>query len=145
MDSKTYEKIRAYCSNFLMKGHHDRHLEDLVQTVAMKYFESGMRGSWSWYCCDYTRENGLNQNKKSKQTARTLELGLSIDAPGPGEDSENSHYLLDQESISRSDHEDQLNSQEDNFKGALEEFLSPLKLSSEVFIWITENYKVKTS
>lgn len=146
MDSKTYNAITRFCSNFLKRDLHGRHLEDIIQFVAMKHFESKGLKSWSWSCCDYCRENGLNYNSYSKAGAKALEQSLSIDAPiiSKNEENENSEYLLDQESILRSKHEVEKTYQNDSYKGVLEEFLSPLNLNKEVTKWIMENYNLQT-
>jgi len=115
--------------------------------MAMRIWETEQKGAhakWEWVFIDYLRENGLS-NTRGKSGARTIEQSLSIDAPGKNEDSSESYYLLDQESISRSDHEDQLLNQKDLYLGALEEFLSPLKLSRETLVWVAKSYKVKTN
>lgn len=145
MNIERYNKISAFCFKGLIKIYHDRHLEDLIQFVAMRDFETKEKGNWSWFLADYCRANGLNKNEKSKKTARTLEVSLSIDAPGAHEDSENSNYLLDQESISRSYIEDEMIHSHDSIKGALEEFLSPLNLKMEVLKWVLKSFKVKTN
>lgn len=142
MDTKTYQLITRLCTKYLFKKSHDRHLEDCIQECALMYFNG--RTNVKWNVIEYCRINGLDQ-KRGKQGAKTLESSLSIDAPGLNEDSENSMYLLDQESISRSISGDELLNRKDNIKGVLEEFLSPLKLTSEVMKWVTESYKVKTN
>lgn len=145
MDIKTYEKITAFCTKWLVKAHHDRHLEDLIQHVAMEHFATDGKKSWEFACCDYSRSNGLNANERSKQSARTIELSLSIDMPSKDGESDDSSYLLDQESISRSTQDDELLHEEDNLRGALEEFLAPLKLHKEALLWAMKSYRVKTN
>ena len=143
MDLKTYEKISKFCANFLFKNLHERHLEDLVQFVAMKYYESDYRGNWSWYCSDYSRINGLNNSSRSKLGAIALERSLSIEAPSKNYDAENSHYLLDQESLIRFTKEEKRTNETDNLKGILEVFLTPLSIKKETLNWILNTYKVK--
>lgn len=143
MDSKTYNAITGFCTKFLARSLQDRHLEDLVQYVAMKHFESKGKKIWQWSCCDYCRDNGLNINSYSRLGAKALENSLSIDAPGANEDSENSLYLLDRESILRSEQAEQSIYQQDSLRGALEVFLSPLDLNLEVLKWVTKSHKVK--
>jgi hypothetical protein len=120
-------------------------LEDLIQYVALKHFESNGKKSWKFSCCDYIRENGLNINSYSKVGAKTLEQSFSIDAPSKHEESDNSYYLLDQESILRSVQDEKIINQDDYLKGTLEEFLLPLNLANEVVIWTLKNYKVSTN
>jgi hypothetical protein len=119
-------------------------LEDLIQSVALEHFESKGKQNWLWACCNYTRKNGLGTNDKLKSGARAIECSLSIDAPGRSKDRANSEYLLNQESISRSEHEARNNSLNDNFNGVLEEFLSPLNINNEAMKWVLKSYKVKT-
>lgn len=139
MDTKTYELIIAICHKQLVKVHHERHLEDCIQDCVLKYLEG--RTNIVWNVIEYCRQNGLSV--KSKLGAKTLENSLSIDAPSKNEESENSLYLLDQESISRSEAEENLRNQDDSFKGALEEFLAPLNLKNKVIKWTLQQYKVK--
>ena len=106
----------------------------------MQYLEG--RTNIVWNVIEYCRKNGLSV--KSKLGAKSLEKSSSIDAPGKSEESENSMYLIDQESISRSKQESEIIHSLDNFKGALEEFLTPLNLNSEVVKWTLQQYKVKT-
>lgn len=141
MDSKTYELIIRICNKQLINVFHDRHLEDCIQDVAMQYLEG--RKNIVWNVIEYCRKNGLSV--KSKQGAKTIEKSISIDAPGKNEESENSSYLLNQESISRSEREESFRSHDDNFRGALEEFLAPLNLQHGVMKWALKSYKVKTS
>lgn len=138
MDSKTYELITRICNKQLVKVHHDRHLEDCIQDCAMQYFEG--RTNIVWNVIEYCRKNGLSV--KSKLGAKSIENSFSIDAPGASEESENSNYLLDQESISRFEEEE---NKDNTFKGVLEEFLSPLGFNNKEMKWILQQYKVKTS
>ena len=147
MDAQLYNKITNYCKGKLVKAYYDRHLEDLTQYVAMRIWETSQKGAhqkWEWAVIDYLRINGIHQTK-GKLSAKTLERSLSIDAPGPSEDSNDSNYLLDQESISRSVQEDESKHQDDSFKGVLEVFLAPLNLNREVLKWTLQQYRVKTN
>lgn len=141
MDLDTYDLIKRICFKQLIRVHHDRHLEDCTQDAVMQYLEG--RTNIVWNVIEYCRKNGLSV--RGKLSAKTLERSVSIDAPGASEDSENSNYLLDQESISRSEQDARLITQDDSFKGALEEFLSPLKLNIGTMKWAIQQYKVKTS
>lgn len=142
MDLKTYDHIKTYCYKKLVSRLHDRHFEDLVQYVAMKHFETNGKKSWEYSVYDYCRENGIS-SKKPKVCARALENSLSIDWPS-GE-SEDSYFLIDQESILRSDHEDQRINHDDIKRGILEEFLMPLSLNRKVLEWTINHFKVKQS
>ncbi len=147
MDINLYNKISNYCKAKLVKAHHDRHLEDLTQYVAMRIWEVSQKGAhqkWEWAVIDYLRINGIHSTR-GKHGAKTLECSLSIDAPGRLEDSKDSSYLLDQESISRSDQKDRINNQNDSVRGALELFLSPLSLKREALEWVLQQYKVRTN
>ena len=61
MDRRLYNKIRCFCSNILVSNKKERHLDDLVQTVALKHFETKGRCNWKWVACDYLRANGLSK------------------------------------------------------------------------------------
>lgn len=144
MDIKTYSKIKSFCiKNLFTQSTRDRHIDDCVQFVAMSYFESGERANWGWLLIEYCRQNGIG--RRGKLTAKTIENSLSIDAPGVHEDSDSSYYLLDQESIVKSDSEYQLANIEDIKSGIIEELLSPLNFNIEILKWIKKSFKVKTN
>lgn len=139
MDEKTYKLIIAICNKQLHKSFHDRHLEDCIQECVMLHLEG--RHNIKWNVIEYCRRNGIGN--RGKQGAKALEHSLSVDAPSPSEDSSLSEYLLDRESISRSNIIERELHESDNQMGALEEFLSPLNLDGEVMKWATKSFKVK--
>lgn len=140
MDSKTYQLIIAICKKQLHSNWHDTYLEDCIQDCVMQYLEG--RKNIKWAVIDFCRKNGLG--KRGKLGAKTINYSLSIDAPGKSEDSLDSHYLLDRESISRSLREEENRDHDDLKSGVLEELLAPLKLNREVLKWTISQYKVKT-
>jgi len=145
MDIAKYNKISNFCKANLFKKFHARHLEDCIQYVAMKDWEYQGRQNWKHALINYCRENGIH-NERGKLGAKTIENSLSIDMPSPSNmESDNSYFLLDQESSSRSDYDSQLIHHDDTKRGLLEEFLSPLSLSNEVIRWVTKSFKVKTN
>lgn len=117
MTAEEYEIIRRYCTRVLFNGLHNRHLEDLVQFVAMKAFENP-RGNWNWYIGDYFRLNGLAVGR-SKVSSYALERATLI-----GEDS----YVVDnnqsEEEVSES------------FVERMDDFVSQLGLEKETQQWI---------
>ncbi len=139
MDLKTYELIIAICKKQLHSSWHGTYLEDCIQDCAMQYLEG--RTNIKWSVIDFCRKNGIG--KRGKHGAIALNRSLSINAPGASEESEDSYYLLDRESISRSDREEQFRYRANSTKGILEEFLGPLNLKKETLRWAMSLYKVK--
>ena len=117
MNIKQYEIIKAFCAKNLIRGFHNRHLEDITQHVAMEYFSNGYKGNWSWYFANYCRANGLSSNNRSKKTARTLEVSTFV-----GEDS----WKLESKTKK---------SNQDDFLGLMDEFLLKLNLNKGAYKW----------
>ena len=142
MDEKTYNKIKFFCISRLIEKYRNRHLEDIVQHVAMRYFENGNRGNWLWYFNDYCRYNGLNSNGRSKQGARTLEASTFVGYNNDeNSDVSEAYFLFDRSSMESSESYDCKLHESDNFRGALEEFLSPLNFNNEVLKWMLKTYQ----
>ncbi|MGB0452588.1 MAG: hypothetical protein ACPGJV_02655 [Bacteriovoracaceae bacterium] len=145
MDQETYNRVTSYCKGKLHRDLQDRHLEDLIQYVAMKIWEASQKGAhqkWEWALVDYLRINGVHSTR-GKLGAKTIEKSYSIDAPGINEDSENSDYLLNKESIVRFEEEEKNKNSDDLFKGVMEEFLAPINLKRETLKWVLRSYKIK--
>lgn len=138
MDLSKYNLITSLCKKYLIKKYHDRHLEDCIQYICMKFLEG--RTNIYWNVIDYCRENGISLI--SKMSAKTLESSLSIDAPSfDSEDESNSEYLLNDKAQEIFVEFNKLIYQEDSLRGTIEEFLVPLNLNSEVLKWTINNYK----
>ena len=144
MDTDTYAKIRSFAAKFLSSKHQGIHAEDLTQYLAMKHFECGGNRRWKHICIDYFRINGIVTNR-SKHGAIALGIALSIDAPSSRGEGKDSMYLLDQESILKSENKGNNGNNGNKIKDRLELFLSPLSLNNEVMKWAIKSYKVKTS
>ena len=129
-----YDLIRGYCTRFLFKHLHDRHLEDLIQFVAMKFWEKECRANLEWLCLDYLRKNGLGKN--AKMGAKTLEnstfVGLSSDE---SDDVKENNFLLEKFAAENEEPE------AIDCQGIVEEFLSDLKLKQETMKWVLRNYR----
>lgn len=118
-----YKSLENWCRTKLMKQYHNRHLEDIVQYVAMRVIENctdfdkwGLQGRWDWYFCDYCRENGLGSNKRGKHSARTIEQSTFV-----GEDT----WKL----------ETATEDNKDSFLGRMDDFLLQLNLTKGAYKW----------
>jgi len=133
-----YDLIKAVCTRFLFKDLKEKHLEDLIQWVAMKHWENGCRSNLKWLCIDYCRINGIG--KRAKLTAKTLECATLVGFEGSDdEDSGDNGFLLNLGSVK--DFKDQEDSQD--IEGILEEFLAPINLNEEVLKWAIKTYSKK--
>lgn len=137
MDAETYKLITSVCKKKLLTHLHNGHLEDCIQHCALLHLQG--KTNIMWNVIDYCRINGLCSN--ARLYAKTLSTAISIDTPT--EDGLSS-YLLDEESILKSNIDEQNRNYADLAKGVLEEFLAPLNLNNEVLRWTLQHYKVKT-
>lgn len=138
MESKkpdfNYDLVVGTCTRFLIIPLRERHLEDLIQYVSLKYWESGCRGNLVWMCIDYCRKNGIG--KHAKLSAKTLEcatfVGLGKDE---NEDQKENQFLFDQYAAEKDEPD------APTAEGILEEFLKDLNLKTETMRWVLKNYQ----
>ena len=141
MDQEDYRKIEVYCKRILVKNLHSRHLEDMIQDVAMKFWIKKGQANINWLALDYLRVNGLGP--RGKAGAKTFELSISIDNENINDSENDCSYLLDEESEERSKTNEEMIFFEDNMKGAIEDFLMPLKFETRTMKWILSHYRPK--
>lgn len=118
--------------------HHERHLDDLTQFVAMKLFERGDEPSnWQYFYLNYCQENGLSQ-KYGKMGAQTLERSVFVGIDDDSDENNNRSFLLDLGEVERA--KEQV---ADSFSEILQEALG---LKNEVIQWVMEHcqFKVRT-
>ena len=70
MDQETYKKITTICKSILYKDLHCRHLEEMIQTVAMNYWIKKGKANISWLALNYLRESGFGSS--GKQGAKNI-------------------------------------------------------------------------
>lgn len=73
MHTDTFKKIEKFVKFNLSRSLHSRHFEDCVQYIAMKFWESGLKGNFRWYLVDYLRENGIGHDRHVRPSARAIE------------------------------------------------------------------------
>jgi hypothetical protein len=131
-----YDLIQRYCHKFLIGALKEKHLEDMIQFVALKFWEKECYANLEWLCLDYLRENGIGKGatKKSSILENATMVGLQGDEDS---DVKENGFLLDKAVIdNHQDQDDRLTTQ-----GILEEFFQPLGLKQETMKWVTNNYQ----
>lgn len=141
MDQESYSKIKKICQNILNKKLHARHLEDMVQEVAMNYWARKEKANINWLALDYLRVNGFGP--RSKCGAKTLELSVFVGYESSDNEEGDCGYLLESESEEKSKINEEIIFFDDNAKGMIEEFLQPLNFKMETMKWILNHYRPK--
>jgi len=130
-----YKILIKWTAKYLIKKLHARHLEDCVQYIAMSVLASktydkkfGLQGRWDWYLKNYCRLNGLNNNSRSKQTAKTMELSHFVGEDTWKLDNNNSYNVV----------------LEPEENGVLELLLNSIGVKNqEVMKWAIKEYRKK--
>ena len=130
-----YETLSKWCYRRLHKKYHGRHLEDLIQHVAMEafanasYFERfGLQGRWDWYLANYCRENGLSA-QKGKLSAETMEKANFV-----GEET----WKLENKCVEKT-------SPCKSFLEEMDYFLSNLNLKKDAYLWAMKEQEKRLS
>jgi hypothetical protein len=134
-----YELIVAICKKMLVKQLWDRHLEDLIQAVSLKYLERDCKANIKWLCLDYFRENGIGP--RGKLTAKTLETAKLVGYEACEDEENENYFLFNNLSKEKSEAEEKQLHAKDNYSGIIEEFIAPFNFNNEVSKWIIENYR----
>jgi hypothetical protein len=141
MDSKKYQKISSYCYRKLIRAHHSRHLEDLIQYVAMRVFEQPL-SKWDWCFSDYCRENGLSRGR-GRVAAQTLERSVFVGIDNPNDEENNRGFLLDVGEVEKFKDDNADKDCPATLEERLEEFLLPLNLKEGALRWALKTYQPK--
>lgn len=131
-----FDLVKGYCTRFLIPDLRNKHLEDLIQHVALRYFENGNSGNLEWYCLHYCRENGIGKYARKGSIALEVAtyVGLQEDE---NEDSKENGFLFDRAAAQQhEDRKDPLTTE-----GIMEEFLEPLGLETETLKWVLKTYQ----
>jgi hypothetical protein len=143
---KQYKLLTNWVKYRLFKEHHGRHLEDCIQHIAMESFKNntaedfekyGLQGKWDWYLANYCRENGLNRSGKSKKSSMTLEMSTFVGLIS-SEDNDPENYALMENAMMKNHIEQEA---EKEAVGELEEILSPIFKTAELYRWAMSHYK----
>jgi hypothetical protein len=115
MTADDYKKIHNFCRHNLVSVLHSRHLEDVVQFVAMEHFMTEGKKDWKFSLIDYCRQNGLTNNR-SKLSALAIERSVEYNCE------------IDQ----KKEKEEPVRS----FMSEMDEFVSVLCLPKRTYQWV---------
>ena len=146
MDQDTYKLITRVCKGILISDLHSRHLEDMIQEVAMNFWKNGMSGNIKWMALNYLRINGFG--KSGKVGAKAIENSVFVGINGASDDDCGS-CLIDkfQTSVTLEEKIEEvifipkrLIPKEIVLKEiSVLNFLESLKLKQETLKWVTDN------
>lgn len=135
-----YDLIRRCVYKFLWKSHHERHLEDCIQDVAVQWFEG--RTNIEWNVIEYCRKNGIGD--RGKLGAKSLEYATKVGlASDESEDTKEMGFLFDQKALENFEKDKEQGARQ-TFMGRLEEFLLPINLRQETLVWVKRHYQPRS-
>lgn len=116
---------------------HSRHLEDLVQHLAMDWIVKNGKFNWEWSYFDYCRINGLG--KRGKMGARPIENSTFVGSVENNECEEfDGELFLSLGEVEKFEEQEKSERQLDAF----ELLGDTLGLKQETLEWVRTNYKV---